>query len=201
MRDRKTAGRRKGRKRSGAETKKRILAAASRVFAARGYLRASVREVARRAGISIGGVYLYFPNKRELYTGLIRGQMDEFLGRMEGLRDEPPESALRKVVESYMEIAVTRTKMLSMSIKEFDLEFKKPLKDAFFRSQQDLISDILARGVAEGAFRKMDCNATALMILSSLRGAILAYLTGHIPTPQGYGEHLSQFFLDAIRSN
>jgi len=92
--------------------------------------------VAGRAGISVGGIYLYFRTKEELYTGLMRSQMDEFLGRVERLRSDTPLTALRGLIDLYMEIAVTRTRMLSASIKEYDLEFKRPVREAFFGSSR-----------------------------------------------------------------
>jgi len=51
--------------------------------------------VAGRAGISVGGIYLYFRTKEELYTGLMRSQMDEFLGRVERRRSDTPLTAFR----------------------------------------------------------------------------------------------------------
>src|SRR5215472_17763161 len=51
-----------------------ILAAASRVFARRGFHRTTVREVAREAGIADGTIYLYFASKQELLLALL-GQL------------------------------------------------------------------------------------------------------------------------------
>jgi AcrR family transcriptional regulator len=188
-------------RRTGDESRKSILEAASEVFAERGYEKSTVRDVAGRAGISVGGIYLYFRTKEELYTGLMRSQMDEFLGRVERLRTELPLAALRKLIELYMEIAVTKTRMLSAGIKEYDLEFKRPIREAFFRKQHGIITGILQQGVRDGSFRAMDCNAAALMILITLRGAILGYLTGDIRRPKEYGRTLYDFILDGIRSN
>jgi AcrR family transcriptional regulator len=188
-------------RRTADESKKSILRAACDVFAERGYERASIREVAKRAGISIGGIYIYFRNKEEIYTGLMRSQMDEFLGRVEALRAETPPVALRKLTELYMEIAVTKTKMISTSIKEYDLEFKRPIRDAFFKAQHRIVSDILKKGVQSGALGSMDCSGTALIILVTLRGAILGYLTGDIRRPKAYGESLYEFILNGIRSS
>ena len=188
-------------RRTGDESRQRILAAASDVFAERGFEKASVREVAARAGISVGGIYLYFRTKEELYAGLMRSQMDEFLGRVERLRSDTPLTALRGLIDLYMEIAVTRTRMLSASIKEYDLEFKRPVREAFFRKQQGIVADILRHGMRDGSFRSMDCDATALMVIVTLRGAILGYLTGDIHRPRDYGKALYELFLKGIRSN
>lgn len=187
-------------RRTADESKKNILSAACDVFAERGYEKASVREVAARAGISVGGIYLYFNNKEELYTGLMRRQMDEFLQRVDRLRNDTALTALRKLIDLYMELAVTKTKMLSTSIKEYDLEFKRPIRDAFFRNQHRIISGILQQGMRDGSFRSIDCSTMAQMILVTLRGAILGYLTGEIRKPKAYAESLYDLFLNGIRS-
>jgi TetR/AcrR family fatty acid metabolism transcriptional regulator len=149
--------------------------------------------------VADGTIYLYFRNKEELYTGLMRSQMDEFLGRVERLRTDAPLIALRKLMELYMEIAVTRTKMLSAGIKEYDLEFKRPVRETFFRKQHRIIADILQQGIRDKSFRSMDCSAAALMILITLRGAILGYLTGDIRRPKEYCRTLYEFILNGIR--
>jgi len=188
-------------KRSGIKTKAKILAAAMKVFSTYGYAGANIRAIAEAAGISIGGVYLYFRNKEDLYTGLMRSQMAEFLGRIEALRKETPTAALRLLVEMHMELAVKKTRMLSASIKEYDLKFKQPIRNAFFRSQHRILSDILKQGMLDGSFRTIDCDYTALMILVALRGAILSYLTGDIAKPKKFSKALHEFFLNGIRSN
>jgi len=186
-------------RRTGDESRKNILDAACEVFAERVYEKSTVRDVAGRAGISVGGIYLYFRNKEELYTGLMRSQMEEFLGRVELLRTEAPLVALRKLVELYMEIAVTKTRMLSAGIKEYDLEFKRPVREVFFRKQHRIVVDILERGMRDDSFRPMDCDAAALTILITLRGAILGYLTGDIRRPKEYCRTLYEFILNGIR--
>src|SRR5215472_9073127 len=51
-----------------------ILAAASRVFARKGFHRTTVREIAQEAGIADGTIYLYFASKHELLLALL-GQL------------------------------------------------------------------------------------------------------------------------------
>lgn len=50
-----------------------ILSAALDVFAARGFAAAKLDEVAARAGVSKGTLYLYFPSKEELFRSVVRG--------------------------------------------------------------------------------------------------------------------------------
>lgn len=64
-------------RRSGYESKKRIIDAAIKVFSQYGYNGATMRMIAKEAGISVGGVYLYFRNKEELSLFLIKEKMRE----------------------------------------------------------------------------------------------------------------------------
>jgi AcrR family transcriptional regulator len=47
-----------------------ILDAAAQVLLAKGYERATTDRIAERAGVSIGSVYEYFPNKESIFAAL-----------------------------------------------------------------------------------------------------------------------------------
>ncbi|GFN21772.1 TetR/AcrR family transcriptional regulator [Thermanaeromonas sp. C210] len=49
----------------------RILGAAARVFAARGYQQAKMEEIALEAGVGKGTLYEYFPSKKELFRQMV----------------------------------------------------------------------------------------------------------------------------------
>jgi AcrR family transcriptional regulator len=54
------------------ERQKQLLDAAARVFAEKGFERATIRDVARAAGVAEGSIYLYFKNKQDLLVHLPR---------------------------------------------------------------------------------------------------------------------------------
>ena len=54
------------------ERPKQILEAALAVFAERGLAAARLEDIAKRAGVSKGTIYLYFENKEELFRGVVR---------------------------------------------------------------------------------------------------------------------------------
>ena len=68
-------------RRTAKESKESILEAAIKVFSEKGYSQTTIREVAKRAGISVGGVYIYFKNKEEIYFTLLKYLLDEFRDR------------------------------------------------------------------------------------------------------------------------
>src|SRR5437867_12356268 len=59
-------------KRRAEDRPKEICAAALEVFAERGFAAARLDEIARRAGVSKGTLYLYFSNKAELFRAVVR---------------------------------------------------------------------------------------------------------------------------------
>ncbi len=66
-------------------TRTQLLAAAEKVFAARGFHGASLDEVAEAAGFSKGAVYSNFASKDELFVAVLRKRMDEQAEFLTGL--------------------------------------------------------------------------------------------------------------------
>jgi AcrR family transcriptional regulator len=70
----------------GEQTRRRIISAAMRCVAERGYSGASIREIARAAQMTSGSLYHYFPNKSELLAATV-GEI-EHVDRLEAVLDE-----------------------------------------------------------------------------------------------------------------
>jgi AcrR family transcriptional regulator len=81
-----------------------ILAAALAEFAARGFAATRLDDVARRAGVAKGTIYLYFRDKESLFQELVRTMLSPLVGAIEAapLRDLP----IRAVVELIVDVFV-----------------------------------------------------------------------------------------------
>lgn len=64
-----------------------ILAAALDEFSAQGFAAARLDDVAKRAGVAKGTIYLYFDDKETLFQELVRGLLTPVVGSIEALRD------------------------------------------------------------------------------------------------------------------
>lgn len=81
-------------------TRARILAAATRLFAARGPAGPTTRNVAAAAGISVGLAHYHFRSTDALLSAAIAESRTSFLGRMDAtLREEAPAASLREMLE------------------------------------------------------------------------------------------------------
>jgi AcrR family transcriptional regulator len=75
------------RKEAQERTRQQVLAAAAKVFARRGYHRATVDEIAAEAGFTIGAVYSNFSGKEELFLALADRQVEERVAEVGAMAD------------------------------------------------------------------------------------------------------------------
>jgi len=190
-------------KRSGIESKKKIIKAAMDVFSVKGYAKTSIREIAGAAGISVGGVYLYFSNKEELYKSLINEKMRDIGARLRLAAGdtESPSQALSNLLKIHLEHALKHKEFILVHIREHGFAFGVQEKRKFFREQRALISRIIQRGIQSGEFRKCDPEDMATIIMGSLRGILLSIALDqdvHI-TPERLTEFIFKGLLKTTR--
>lgn len=75
-----------------------ILDAALAVFSKAGFHKARIEDIAERAGVAKGTVYLYFPGKKELFCALIERTTENHLRTVESLLEGPGAIAGRLVL-------------------------------------------------------------------------------------------------------
>ncbi|MFF2508157.1 TetR/AcrR family transcriptional regulator [Streptomyces sp. NPDC058067] len=135
-----------------------ILDAARHEFGERGYAAASIRDVARRAGVSLSAMYHYYTGKQELLHALVNGSgqayFDSCRKELESTGDDPGErlaalvrATVRYRAEYRLESNLTLAEWRSMSEEQLE-EFRRRQFDGT-RMFQQIIED----GVAEGVFR------------------------------------------------
>ena len=92
------------------ETVGAILEAAIDLFSTRGYARTSTNHIARRAGVSVGSLYQYFPNKDAVLTALLARHLDAVESAISAciplLRDPavPLRDGIRRLLELLREV-------------------------------------------------------------------------------------------------
>lgn len=163
-------------KRSGINSKKRILDAALKVFSEYGYKGASMRMIASTARISIGGVYLYYKNKEELYLTLIKERLDDLSDKVKtsisGIED--PVKAISTFMVLYIEYAKSHRELILAQGREHGFAFGIDMKREFFKKQRDIIEEIITRGVQSGIFAECNAKEATKIIIGTLRGYILS---------------------------
>ena len=115
---------------SGKDRSQAILDATLAVFAEAGYHKARIEDIAERAGVAKGTIYLYFPSKKELFYALIEEiglrhltAMKEALNRTGTLKDR-----LVTIARESLKLAKVRQNFRGLNVNEVlvcDPIFKK----------------------------------------------------------------------------
>ncbi len=102
------------------DTRTRILAAACDEFGANGFAATTVDRIARRAGVNKAMIYYHFPNKRALYTCIIRDVFGPIAARVRAAmaEDSPPDKKLARVIETLVRSVDESTYFLPMFLRE-----------------------------------------------------------------------------------
>jgi AcrR family transcriptional regulator len=163
-------------KRSAEETKKNILKAAQSVFTEHGYAQASMRIIARAAGTSVGGIYLYFRNKEELYLTLMQDRMKMLNDQTEEalFKVEDPAEAIAAFISISIEFGRKNKEMIILQGRELGFSFGIDRKREFLQERRKLIADIIRKGMKTGVFRKCDADVAAWIIFNMLRGFVVS---------------------------
>jgi AcrR family transcriptional regulator len=152
------------------ERPRQILDAAFAVFAERGLAAARLEDIARRAGLSKGTIYLYFPNKEELFREVVRSTVIAFIERGEAASEteRDPRQALLAWMEGYW--AWLRSPVFPAMHRLVNSELHSfPDLAAFYATDvieraQRLVCDILRRAMDAGVLRRTDPLVAARMI-------------------------------------
>jgi len=145
-----------GRKARSAARRDAILAAALEEFSARGFEATRLDDVAKRANVAKGTIYLYFRDKEALFQELIRTMLTPFVGTIEamGAADLPINVLAERIVDIFVgEIYETRRKdVIRLMISE-GRRFPK-LAEFYYREVLSRIvaamRAILSRAAARG---------------------------------------------------
>jgi AcrR family transcriptional regulator len=136
-----------------------ILAAALDEFSLQGFAAARLDDVARRAGVAKGTIYLHFRDKETLFQELIRSVLSPFVGTLEIAlrRDVPVRVIVGEVVELFVtQVYSTRRKDVIRLILSEGSRFPN-LAEFYYREVLSRIMaavrDLMRRAVARGEIK------------------------------------------------
>ncbi len=152
-----------------------LLSAALDVFVERGYAAARLEDVASRAGVSKGTLYLYFANKEELFKAVIRENLTPVLDEAQELIDNYPGQSAELFREFILgwwaRIGDTKlsgiTKLMMAEAGNFP-EVAGFYHEEIISRSNSMVVRILERGVERGEFRPLDLKHANMVIVSPM---------------------------------
>jgi AcrR family transcriptional regulator len=156
-----------------------ILAAALESFAARGFAATRLEDVAARAGISKGTLYLYFKSKEELFEAVVRARLLPNLERVEALAasfEGPSALLLERLLLTIGGVVGSQIgaipKLVIAEAGNFP-DLARFYLDEVVRRGLRLIGTILRRGIARGEFRAIDVDHAVYCVIAPMLIAAL----------------------------
>ena len=156
------------------EKRVRILDAALKVFATRGFYNAKVSEVAREAGVADGTIYLYFESKDALLIALFEDRMQRLIARA---TDEIARSEgtvldkIRQAIALHLSLVVDDpdlAEFITVELRQSG-KFIKEYDNPKFTEYLRIFRDLILAGQEQGLIRR---TVDARLVVRAIFGAL-----------------------------
>ncbi len=178
-----------------------LLESAVAVFAERGYQATTMDEIAERAGVSKGMLYIYFKNKEALFGAVFRWfgqQIGELMVDAIGDIEDEVEQ-IRRITTLWAEVAIQQREFVPLFLDFWAAASLRGMRNDYaedlatmYDEYRTLIIGIIERGQAKGTFRaETDARAIAYLLVGGMDGI---FIQSWLAQP----EHLDQLMQNAI---
>ena len=157
----------------------RILAAATAVFAERDFHQVHVSEVASRAGVGKGTVYLYFPTKDDLHRGALEASLERLAAEVE------------EIVLRILRFFWRRPHLLTL-VQRYEQRYQRAARERRQRVRQAIERVLVRHRLARGALRGL----AAAFLLGLARAAILEHRAED--RPELYAARVVRLYLQGL---
>jgi TetR/AcrR family fatty acid metabolism transcriptional regulator len=151
-----------------------IIEAARNIFAMKGYEDTTIAEIAEEAGVAVGTVYLYFHNKREIYTSVSLDQMVALAAVMQDPRivTLPFEQVPRAMIEAIFRICHQNSRL--MSLFKVDIQSQEEIQQ--HKAAEALITNaldnFLRQAIVQGQLAPFDTEMYAKILFGLVDSAL-----------------------------
>lgn len=158
-----------------------ILDSAGAVFAEHGFYKATISQIAAKAGVADGTLYLYFKNKDDILYQYISYKTEIVFEKMRAAveKGKNAEEKLRLLIRCHLE-EFQRDKHMAVifqSEARYLRDIQSQIKD-ISKMYLDLLSDIIEQGQIEGAMRQdLFVGLVKRFIVGAVEGVISTWVT------------------------
>ena len=183
---------------------KQILDAAVAEFLERGYAGASVNSIARRAGLTKGGVYHHFGSKDEILLAANELFYEPVVAMaIEAVADPSPDAGLRQYMRRSLAHWVAHPEVVAFTFlswsKMLSLPSITPMTNAYLGDAVAFFEGQLLRGIDAGEYRPHDTRTRALALMNALDGVSVYLITDPELTAEAVADDFARLFLDEVR--
>lgn len=163
------------------DKRRRILDAAVRVFARKGYFSARVSDIARKAGVADGTIYLYFRNKEDLLVRLFDEVMsvhvEEARAAVRALPSAP--ERLLAIAERHLTVLGANRDLAAVFQVELrqSTRFMERFTASWLRDYFALLDEVVEQGQRDGSLRAdVNRKVAAKVLFGALDETVTSWL-------------------------
>ena len=135
---------------------KRILRAAESVFSEKGYIQATISEIAKMSNVSEGTIYEYFKNKDDLLFSIPEQRFKEHIAQSDEIFElKTPLRKLRRFIRYHFYLYMTEPNFVKVFLLHIQLSQRFYGSQVYktFQQYTKIITDVLEEGKKEGSIR------------------------------------------------
>ncbi len=180
-----------------------ILSCATRIFCEKGYEGASIRDLSRRSGVSLAGLYYYFDSKEELLYLIQKHCFTTLLARLEeelGSAPRNPEARLRLLIRNHLCYFLQNPEAMKVLSHEAD-SLTSPyarqvadIKRSYYRICRSILDDLKR----QRKLRRLNTRLAVMSLYGMMNWIYTWYKPRLDPDADALADHMSDLFLGGI---
>jgi len=166
------------------DKRKRILDAAIRVFADRGYHASRVGDIAEHAGVAHGLLYHYFASKDEVLTTIFAENWGDLLKRFREVEDthEPAEQKLAGIAKILLRTWRNDPALVTVMVRDVARSPHIQERVAEVGEAFSIIQRVIEEGQDAGTFRSdVDARLASWVVYGGLEEVLTGWVLGQLP--------------------
>jgi TetR/AcrR family transcriptional regulator len=187
------------------ETADKILQAASKMFAEKGFANVSVRDICRETGTTAPVIYYYFGNKKGLFDAVARKRitMTDFiqkLSRASAAKD--PRKGLESFIATYLSTFPEHTFDIGLYMRDSATLDKRSAQMVFedLERIKAIAAALIEKSMANGTLRRTDPGLASDCLLGMLNREIFEHIHfSRASDKEAYSRFVTDFFFRAMR--
>ena len=166
------------------DKRRRLLDAAVRVFARKGYHNARVGDIAEEAGVAHGLLYHYFGSKEDVLETVFRDTWTLMLAAVEGVEasDDPAREQLRKVAAIVLRSWRDQPDVVRVLVREVTRTSELQERIIEINKAFDALERIIRYGQEQGEFdSELDSRFASTIFYGALEEILTGWVMGQLP--------------------
>ncbi|MBC8209700.1 MAG: TetR/AcrR family transcriptional regulator [Gammaproteobacteria bacterium] len=169
-------------------TRDKVLAAALRLFTAKGYFSTSMRDITHESAVSTGSVYHYFKDKEGVASALYQTTVARMCSEFEAIinRHESAHDRCRAVIALLLQLAEQEPDSMSFMLYTKHREFL-PLERPVCSSEPfNMMRSMVETGIQRGEIVEQDVVVASSCLFGPAIRLITSHLDGILQHPPGH---------------